>query len=229
MKKLYLCFVVISLFALLSACGTSEQSNALPPSEPDENSQFGVDKNINIETIDNWLGRDDVIYRDVRMLFDPAEYAAIGGDADLSHTIEGFKVVPYPYIATLSALPVSGAYDGDCLFSVTWSDDGSILSAEANYEESEMILEELFPKDKAIFLMCGGGGYSGMMKSLLIFLGWDTSKLYNIGGNWNYTGNHSLELIIYPEDANGNNIYATWRADYAYIDFSRLHLIGKQT
>lgn len=227
MKKLSLCLVVILLFALLSACGTAAQTKALPTSEPDADSQFGVDKNINIETIDNWLGRDDVVYRDVRMLFDPADYAAIDGDADLSRSIEGFKVVPYPYIATLSLLPVSGAYDGNCLFAVTWSKDGSILSATANYEESAMILEELFPKDKAIFLMCGGGGYSGMMKSLLIFLGWDASKLYNIGGNWSYTGNRSLELIVYPEDANGDKIYATWRADYAYIDFSRLHPIGE--
>ena len=227
MKKLSLCLVDISLFALFSACGTAAQTRALPTSEPDAESQFGVDKNINIETIDNWLGRDDVVYRDVRMLFDPADYATIGGDADLSRTIEGFKVVPYPYIATLSALPVSSAYDGDCLFAVNWSDDGTILSAEANYEESEMILEELFPKDKAIFLMCGGGGYSGMMKSLLIFLGWDASKLYNIGGNWSYAGSRSQELIVYPENANGDNIYATWRADYAYIDFSRLHRIGE--
>ena len=89
------------------------------------------------------------------------------------------------------------------------------------------ILEELFPKDKAIFLMCGGGGYSGMMKSLLIFLGWDASKLYNIGGNWNYKGENTLELIVYPENADGDKVYATWRADYAYIDFSHLHPVGE--
>jgi len=160
------------------------------------------------------------------MLFDPADYASIGGEADLTRTIEGFKIVPFPYIATLPALPVSGAYNGDCLFTVTWDESGAIASAEANYMESMRILEELFPKDKAIFLMCGGGGYSGMMKSLLIFLGWDASKLYNIGANWSYTGNRSLELIVYPEEAGGDRIYATWRADYAYIDFSRLNPVN---
>ena len=66
-----------------------------------------------------------------------------------------------------------------------------------------------------------------MMKSLLIFLGWDATKLYNIGGDWSYKGEHSQELIVYPEEANGNKIYATWRADYAYIDFSRLHKVSK--
>lgn len=226
MKKLSFFLASILMLTLLGACGTSKPS-PLPAAEPDLNSQFGVDINVNIDTIDRWLDRDDVAYRDVRMLFDPADYTAVGGDADLSRTIEGFKVVPYPYIATLTELPVSGAYGGDCLFTVAWGSDGSIISAEANYEESAMILEELFPKDKAIFLMCGGGGYSGMMKSLLIFLGWDASKLYNVGANWSYKGERSLELVVYPEDADGDKIYATWRADYAYIDFLRLHVIGE--
>ena len=230
MKKLSFALAITLMLAILTACSTASQTaqmKALPAADTDANSQFGVDKNINIETIDNWLGRDDVVYRDMRLLFDPADYAAIGGDADLSRTIEGFKVVPYPYIATLQALPVSGAYEGNCLFTVKWGSDGKIVSADANYEESMTIINELFPKDKAIFLMCGGGGYSGMMKSLLVFLGWDASKLYNIGGNWSYTGKNSLELIVHPEKAGGDNIYATWRADYAYIDFSRLHSIGK--
>jgi rhodanese-related sulfurtransferase len=227
MKKLPLFLTLIMLITLLAACGTAEKP--LPSAEPDENSQFGVDKNINVGNIDSWLGRDDVVYRDVRMLFDPADFSAIGGEADLTHTIEGFKIVPYPFIGTLSELPVSGAYDGDHLFAVKWADGGSVASATANYDVSMQILEELFPKDKAIFLMCGGGGYSGMMKSLLIFLGWDASKLYNIGGNWSYKGTHSLELVIFPEKADGNRIYATWRADYAFIDFTRLHRTGDAT
>lgn len=225
MKKPSILLVLIFAVLALAACGAAKQQ-ALPAAQPDADSPFGVDKNINMSTIDSWLDRSDAIYRDVRLLFDPADYAAIGGEADLSRTIEGFKIVPYPYIATLSELPVSGAYSGDALFTAYWDSDGKIISAKPNYEESLQIVEELFPKDKAIFLMCGGGGYSGMMKSLLTELGWDASKLYNIGGNWSYKGNRALELIVYPEKADGNMIYATWRADYAYIDFSRLHKIG---
>ena len=226
MKKLCVILTLTMSFVILASCGSKTQKT-LPAAQPDLDSQFGVDKNINIETIDEWLDRDDVVYRDMRMLFDPADYGAIGGDADLSRTIEGFKVVPFPYIASLSVLPVEGAYDGECLFSVEWDEDGTIASAKANYEESMLALEELFPKDKAIFLMCGGGGYSGMMRSLLIYLGWDEAKLYNIGANWSYNGNRSLELIVYPENADDEKIYATWRADYAYIDFSRLNKIGE--
>lgn len=225
MKKLIP--IMLILLMLLCACGTAaEPENTpapLPAPEVDADSQFGVDKNINMDTIDSFLGRDDVVYRDVRMLFDPADYASIGGDADLSKTITGFKVVPYPYIATLGALPVANAYEGDNLFTVEWNTDGSIASVTENYKESMLILEELFPKDSSIFLMCGGGGYAGMTKTLLMYLGWDENLLYNIGGNWEYTGDNAMELIVYPEDANDDNIYATWRADYAYIDFSRLH------
>ena len=223
MKKplLLLCLALL----LLSACtsGADAKPKALPAPEADADSPFGVDKHINMGTIDELLGRDDVAYIDVRLLFDPADFAAIGGEADLTRTIEGFKVVPYPYIATLTQLPVSGAYEGTCLYTLNWDDGGNIASATPNYSESEMILRELFPRDKAIFIMCGGGGYSGMVKALLIYLGWDETLLYNIGGNWAYIGNHALELVVYPEEADGDKIYATWRADYAYIDFERLH------
>jgi hypothetical protein len=188
---------------------------------------FGVDKNINMDTIDNYLGRDDVAYIDVRMLFDPADFAAIGGEADLNRTIQGFRIVPYPFIATLPQLPVSGAYDGPRLYTLTWDDGGNIASATPNFKEADMILNELFPKDKAIFIMCGMGGYSSVMKSLLIHFGWDERLLYNIGANWKYTGNHAFELTI-PEDADGDKIYATWRADYSYMDFSRLHRIPQE-
>ena len=226
MKKIipFLLFLVL----ILAGCSAEKTPAALPKAQTDENSQFGVDKNINMETIDAYLGREDVAYRDVRMLFDPADYAAIGGEADLTRTIEGFKIVPYPYLATLSALPVEGAYDGTCLFTVEWTPEGKVLSAEPNYRESRMILEELFPKDQAVFLMCGGGGYAQMTKELLIFLGWEESLLYNIGANWTYTGDHALELIVYPEYADEQNIYATWRADYAWIPFEKLQPLAEE-
>lgn len=226
----YQSVLIVMLLALLtigmvSACSSQTKEKPLPPPSADVDSPFFVDKNINMTTIDEYLDRSDVAYRDVRMLFDPADYAAVGGDADLSRTIRGFKVVPFPYIATLQPLPVKGAYQGERLFDVDWADNGTVANARARYAESEMILEELFPRDKAIFLMCGGAGYSNMIKELLIYYGWDVNLLYNTGANWGYAGKNALELIVYPENANDDNIYATWRADYAYIDFSRLHPI----
>ena len=143
MKKLLISLLVLLVLAGCGATTTTDdapKAKELPVAEADVNSQFGVDANINMETIDEWVNREDVVYRDVRMLFDPADYAAIGGNADLSSTIEGFKIVPYPYLATLTALPVDGAYAGETLYTLTWNEDGSIATATANYEESEMIL-----------------------------------------------------------------------------------------
>ena len=74
--------------------------------------------------------------------------------------------------------------------------------------------------------MCGGGGYANMMKEVLIHIGYDKDKIYNIGANWTYKGKHKKELIIYPEDINGNKIYASWRADYAYIPFEKMHKLN---
>ena len=229
MRKILLLPVCVVLALLLTAACVSggNKPDTLPLPEVDGESMFGIDKNINISTIDEYLGRDDVMYIDVRMLFDPADFGAIGGEADLTRTIRGFKILPYPYIATLSALPVTGAYDGQHLFTLTWDDDGQLISATPNFVESNIILSEIIPKDKAVFIMCGGGGYSGMMKSLLIYLGWQEDLLYNIGANWTYNGDNSLELIIYPEDAGDDKIYATWRADYTYIEFSKLNTIAR--
>ncbi len=221
MKKVISFILTFAIAFCFAACTAVPKD--LPGATVDAESQFGVDKNINMETIDNYLGREDTVYRDMRLLFDPADYASIGGNADLSVTIAGFKITPFPYIGTLQALPVGGAYDGECLYTIEWNEDGTVKSATPNYEESEMVLRELFPKDKNIFLICGGGGYAGMMRTLLIYLGWDETKVYNVGGAWQYEGENKQELIVYPDDANGNVIDATWRADYAYIDFTRLH------
>lgn len=204
----------------MEAARETSKGIALPPFEPDD-SPFKVDKNINMATIDSFLGRDDVEYTDMRMIHDPADYAAIGGDSDLTVSVEGFKIVPFPFIGTLQELPVEGAYDGPHLFDITWNDDGTIKSATPLYEESVQILEDLFPRDKSNFIMCGGAGYAHMMTELLTHLGWDREKVYNIGGGWDYTGYYPQELVRVDQD--GMTHYYTWRADMPQIDFSLLN------
>ncbi len=193
----------------------------LPPSDPDPESPFGVDRAITVHNIDDYLNRPDVAYRDCRMLFDPADWWAMNGNPDLSSCLEGFRIVPYPYVGTMQPLPVEGAYDGDVLYTVVWNEDGTIESATPNFKESRTILDDLFPKDKPLFLVCGGGGYAGFTKSLLTFLGWDPALLYNIGGMWDYTGDRLVHIIEYGE-TEADDVYALWRADYATIDFSLL-------
>ncbi|MBR6965360.1 hypothetical protein IKH83_03560 [Candidatus Saccharibacteria bacterium] len=180
-----------------------------------ERGQLGIDKNINEKNIDDYLGRSDSVYRDMRMLVDPANYEAIGGDSYLSGFVKGFEVVPLPYLIPAEGLPeaVGSSYTGTTLFS---HQDGNYV---ANYAESMDILEALFPKDKNIFLMCGGGGYAGMTKNLLVALGWDENKIYNVGGYWAYDGKNNVEV---KTERNGEVAYDFFKVPYHSIDFSTL-------
>jgi hypothetical protein len=223
-RNVLLLVTLLSITMLLSACAESPQELApLPPPEPD-GGPFGVDTNINMSTIDDFLLRPDVAYFDMRMFNDPADYEAIGGISKLTQTLPGYRIVPFPYLARLGPLPVSGAYDGEVLFEVVWGENREILEITPVFIESELILHDLFPRDKAIFLMCGGAGYSAFTKVLLIHFGWDENLIYNTGGNWHYTGINSIELLIQPDGYN-TPIIATWRANYAHIDFDQLHRI----
>ena len=179
--------------------------------------ELGIDKNVNEATIDSYLGRSDAVYRDLRMLEDPGNYEAIGGDSKLSGFVRGFEVVPFPYIVNVTGLPeeVGETYSGKTLF--RQHSDGSYTD---NYEESMAILEGLFPKDKVIFLMCGGGGYSGMMKKMLVALGWDESKIYDVGGYWFYEGENMVEVKRIRDD--GVEVYDFYKVPMHEIDFEEL-------
>ena len=181
-----------------------------------ERGMLGIDKNINESTIDNYLFREDSVYRDVRMLKDPGNYEAIGGDSYLSGIVSGFEVVPYPYLTEVKGLPeaVGDSYTGTTLYSQ--NEDGSYIP---NYEESLQILETFFPKDKYIFLMCGGGGYAGMTKNLLVSLGWDENKIYNTGWYWNYNGKNNVQI---KKEKDGITSYDFWKINYHNIDFEHL-------
>lgn len=211
-------FLIVGAFLLGRFVFPSENLAVLPAPElsDGQRGELGIDKNVNEATIDKYLGRSDAVYRDLRMLKDPGNYEAIGGDAYLSGFVRGFEVVPFPYIVNVEGLPeaVGSTYDGDTLF----TNDGG--SYKANYEESMDILEALFPKDKVIFLMCGGGGYSGMMKNMLVALGWDGSKIYDVGGYWFYEGENNVEVKRTLDD--GSVVYDFYKVPIYNIDFENL-------
>lgn len=200
----------------------TSKTSELPKPELSEGLRgtFGIDKNINETTIDNYLNRSDSVYRDMRMLKDPGNYEAIGGDSYLSGFIKGFEVVPYPYIVNVTGLPeeVGKTYEGKTLFTLK---DGKYI---ANYNESLSMLEYLFPKDKNIFLMCGAGGYAGSTKEMLVALGWDENKIYNIGGYWYYNGNNNVEV---KRTTNNKTYYDFYKINYHNIDFTNLTKVSK--
>ena len=209
--------LVIAAFFIGRQTGNGLVSLPTPELSEGQRGELGIDKNVNEATIDRYLNRSDAVYRDLRMLKDPGNYEAIGGDSYLSGFVRGFEVVPFPFIVNVTGLPeeVGGTYTGKTLFKL--HSDGSYT---ANYEESEAILEALFPKDKVIFLICGGGGYSGMMKNLLVELGWDGDKIYDVGGYWFYEGENNVEVKREKED--GTTVYDFYKVPYHEIDFSSL-------
>ena len=212
-----------TLIFLLCICLTGCKSESLPLPELEDGmrGQLGIDRNINEKTIDKYLNRNDAVYRDMRMLIDEADYEAIGGDSYLSGYVKGFEVVPFPYLCNVTGLPpeVGSTYSGKTLF--TQNENGEYI---VNYKESLHILESLFPKDKYIFLMCGGGGYAGMTKNMLVALGWDETKIYNTGGYWYYEGNNKIETT-YEED--GEIYYNFSSVDYHPIVFDSLTQINE--
>ena len=211
-------FLIGGLISFLVFNNKCDKLNKLPLPEVTggERGILGIDKNINEATIDNYLNRPDSVYRDMRMLKDPGNYEAIGGDSYLSGFVKGFEVVPYPLITEVKGLPeaVGKSYTGKTLF--TQNEDGTY---KANYIESMDLLEYFFPKDKYIFLMCGGGGYAGMTKNLLVSLGWDKNKIYDVGGYWFYEGNNN---IIVKRTVDKKDFYDFWKVNYHDIDFKNL-------
>ena len=219
-KNKYKITIIFTLILFL-LCGCN--NNELPKPKVTEGlrGSFGIDANINESTIDSYLQRDDTVYYDMRMLVDEADYENIGGDSYLSGFIKGFEVIPYPLLCTVKDLPeeVGTGYTGKTLYTLT--DDGDYI---ANYEESLEILEYYFPKDKYIFLMCGGGGYAGMTKNMLVALGWDENKIYNIGGYWYYEGENNVQV---KDTEDGEVTYDFWKVPYHNIDFTILHEVTK--
>ena len=214
-KNIIIAIISLLLGSLISYLIINNQ-RTLPKPELSggERGKLGIDKNINEQTIDKYLNRKDTVYRDMRMLEDPGNYEAIGGDSKLSGFIKGFEIIPYPLITEVKNLPkeVGDSYKGDTLFK---EENGKY---KANYKESLEFLEYYFPKNKNIFLICGGGGYAGMTKKLLVSLGWNKNKIYNIGGYWYYEGKNKIEI-------KNKDKYDFWKTTYHDIDFSKLEKI----
>lgn len=183
---------------------------------------YGIDKNINEKTIDNYLHRSDVVYRDVRMLEDSASWENKGGTRNLEWFVEWFEVVPYAfltqfpqeYIDQKASENVFGLYTWKTLFSL--DENGNYIP---NYVESLEILEYLFPKDKYIFLMCGAGWYANFTKKMLVALWRDEKKIYNVWWYRNYEWNRGISTV----NNNWDSVtYDFWKVPYYNIDFASL-------
>lgn len=123
---------------------------------------------INVDNLDQYLNRDDVVYIDLR---DYKDYA-------MKH-FRNFESIPYfafIFNAEAHTNPEMVQLYG-----------GTIDAPVSVYKESDSIFEALFPQDKNLFIMCQSGGRVAMLMKILEVKGYDMSKVYNIGGMANYT------------------------------------------
>ena len=227
MRRIIIPVIFLTVGLLMSYLYVNARFNLekfLPKPELSEGlrGKYGIDKNINEKTIDNYLNRTDTVYRDVRMLIDTATWENKGGDRYLSGYIKGFEVIPSPFLANYTdeyieqkkIENISGLYQGPTLFKL--DNNGKYTP---NYEESMDILESIFPKDKNIFIICGAGGYAGQVKHMLVTLGWNEEMIRDIGGFWYYEGKNTVNI---KETRDGKDYYNFSKVPYYNIDFNSL-------
>ena len=59
-----------------------------------------------------------------------------------------------------------------------------------------------------------------MMKNMLVALGWDESKIYDVGGYWFYEGENSVEVKRSTSD--GTEVYDFYKVPVHEIRFDEL-------
>jgi hypothetical protein len=95
-----------------------------------------------------------------------------------------------------------------------------VASVTPRYRESMQILEQLFPRDATLFIMCGGGGYTGKLIAVLEFLGWDPDVIYNVGAGWKYRGSNGIPVVTRSDDgtvAVDTSRVEVWQPDFASL------------
>ena len=142
------------------------------------------------------LGRPDVRYVDLRDM----QRGYLGGH------IEGFESIDYFNV-------IANVNSTTALYNATSSDMKATFTA--NYEESDTILEMLFPKGETLFLMCQGGARVVPFMRLLESKGYDMTKIYNVGG-WGQVASSGLEYPV------STSVDITATVTY---DFSKLHKV----
>ncbi len=187
MKKIWMgCMILFLVF-----CGCTparqeavEKATSMPEELPKKDASTSVlmsESPLNPENIDDYLFREDCIYIDTR---DPNQFLKEG-------FIAGFRNLPFYECL------VSVQKEGSGLFWMTkikaeegqeeinLGDVGSFIP---KYEESQELIEALFPKDKNILIISTAGVESTYLMNLLLQLGYDGDQLYNVGSFSNSLG-----------------------------------------
>ena len=182
MKKIILLLLALCCVACQGQPTQNEPQNSEPSQEetlslPEKailDSSLASESPITSTNIDDYLFRDDCMYIDTRS---PQQFLEEGH-------IAGFVNIPF-YEALVGLKPTE-----NLLYTTTTIRDennkvkaivGDVNSYTPNYEESKRIIESTFPKDKNLLIISTAGVESAYLINLLLQLGYDGSKLYNVG------------------------------------------------
>ena len=166
MRKIMILFVALALTLTLAGCTKEvivevevpvDVIVEVPIELPD------IPTNLDMEDLDDYLGRPDVQYVDLRNFDDKLN----------SGYIAGFEFIPF--FDYLEKTDILVRADGDWTFAAA-----DIVSQGA--------LRALFNEDKTIFLMCGSGTRAGYVMAALESLGY--TDVINVGGIGVYVGDN---------------------------------------
>lgn len=144
--------------------------------EDDEAPYAATNSSINVGNLDKYLNRDDVLYIDIR------DY----DDYSKKH-FKNFEVIPYfGYIFNEEA---------DTNPEMIQLYAGTPEEPVEVYEQSDALLNAMFPQDQNLFIMCEKGGRVTQLMKILDSRGYDMSKIYNVGGVGQYTDSKYTEHL----------------------------------
>ncbi len=191
MKKFLLLVSLVMLTFALAACSECPECETLAD----------IPTEVTMAEVDDYLGRPDVQYVDLRNFDDKMN----------SGYIQGFEMIPF-----FDYMEAEG---------ILTRTDGWNFETVAN----EVALKALFNEDKTIFLMCGSGTRAGFVKAALESLGYE--NVINVGGIKDYAGDNKVagdgtfklympgELDALPEVVDMSNIDSyLGRPDVQYVD-----------
>lgn len=162
MKKLFSIMAMAMLSLALVGCDTDEKGTVDLPAAITETG--AAESPITMDNLDEYLGRDDVQYVDLREFSDKLS----------TGYIRGFEMIPF--FGYLEGRMVTRDADD------AWNVSKATVSDDFQFDN-------IFDEDKAIFLMCASGTRAGFIKGILDAEGYTT---YNVGGFSHYSGDNKV-------------------------------------
>lgn len=172
MKRFICCLLFFVL--CLSGCSCKKEEQALTiPNKVSATDSSTITTPINASNLDKYLFREDVQYIDLRGIDD------IINDGYIS----GFEFIPFhAMIASFSSPSTLYKMKDVKDENGKWTYAGQIGGFYPQYQESAQVINNMFDKNKYIFFVSQAGSEGSYMINLLIQLGYDGNKLYNVCG-----------------------------------------------